>query len=57
MILKLTFVNNMPVPVLLDSDVGSEQPLVPNQSLQLMVELHEGRDGIAELQLGVKPGQ
>jgi hypothetical protein len=57
MILRLTFANNLPVPVVLDSSVASEQPLVPHQSLQLTVELHEGRDGVVELQLGVKPGQ
>ena len=55
MIVRLTFTNAMPVPVELHSNVASNQPLQPNQSLEITLELHEGTDGIAELQLACVP--
>jgi hypothetical protein len=54
MILRLTFVNNMPADVVVTSNQASDQPLVAGQSLQLMVEMQPGSDGIADLDIGVK---
>jgi len=56
MIVRLTFTNAMPVPVELRSNVGSDQPLQPHQALEMTLELHEGTDGVAELQLACAPG-
>jgi len=55
MIVRLTFTNAMPVPVEVRSNVASDQPLQPRQALELTLELHEGSDGIAELQLACAP--
>ena len=55
MIVRLTFTNAMPVPIELRSNVASGQPLQPNQSLEMTLELHEGSDGVAELQLACAP--
>jgi len=55
MIVRLTFTNALPVPVELRSNVASDQPLQPNQSLELTLEMHEGEDGVAELQLACAP--
>ena len=55
MIVRLTFTNAMPVPVELRSNVASDQPLQPQQSLELTLEIHEGSDGLAELQLACAP--
>ena len=55
MIVRLTFTNALPVPVELRSNVASDQPLQPNQSLEMTLELHEGADGVAELQLACAP--
>jgi hypothetical protein len=55
MIVRLTFTNAMPVPVEIRSNVASDQPLQPQQSLELTLELHEGADGVAELQLACAP--
>ena len=55
MIVRLTFTNAMPVPVELRSNVASDQPLQPQQSLEMTVEIHEGADGVAELQLACAP--
>jgi len=55
MIVRLLFTNAMPGPVELRSNVGSDQPLQPNQSLEMTLELHEGSEGVAELQLACAP--
>jgi len=55
MIVRLLFTNAMPGPVELRSNVGSDQPLQPRQSLEMTLELHEGADGVAELQLACAP--
>jgi len=57
MIVRLTFTNAMPAPVEIRSNVASDQPLQPNQALELTLELHEGADGVAELQLACAPGE
>jgi hypothetical protein len=54
MIVKLTYTNDMPVDVILASNQASDQPLVAGQSLALTVELHEGADGVAELELSCR---
>jgi hypothetical protein len=51
MIVRLTFTNALGMPVELRSNVASDQPLQPNQSLEMTLELHEGADGVAKLQL------
>jgi len=55
MIVRLTFTNATPVPVELRSNVASDQPLQPRQALEMTLELREGSDGIAELQLACAP--
>ena len=55
MIVRLTFTNAMPVPVELRSNVASDQPLQPQQSVVMTLELHEGADGEARLQLACVP--
>ena len=55
MIVRLLFINDMPVTIALSSSVGSPQPLVPGQSLDMMFELQADDDGVTELELGVCP--
>jgi len=55
MIVRLTFTNAMPVPVELRSNVASDQPLQPQQALEMTIEMHEAEDGVAELQLACAP--
>lgn len=55
MIVKLTYHNNLSIPVTLASDFASGQPLLPQQSVQMMFELHEGEDGTAEIVLYCQP--
>ena len=55
MIVRLRFANGMPMPVEVRSNVGSDQPLQPGQALEMTLELHEGADGVAELQLACAP--
>lgn len=54
MIVRLTYTNDMPVDVILASNQASDQPLVPGQSLAMTVELHEGADGVADLDLSCR---
>lgn len=55
MIVKLTFTNAMPVQIEVRSNVGSDQPLMPQQAMAMTFELQPGPDGTAELQLAVAP--
>lgn len=55
MIIKLTYHNKLPIPVTLSSDFASGQPLLPNQSVQMVFELHEGADGTAPIVLYCQP--
>lgn len=56
MVVKLVFTNGMPVPVLLRSRSATDQPLLPQQSVEATFELHEDpRSGTAELVLSVVP--
>ena len=57
MIVRLTFTNALGMPVELRSNVVSDQPLQPNQSLELTLEMHEGSEGVAELQLACAPAE
>ena len=51
MIIKLDYTNRLPVPVVLRSNIASEQPLQPGQGLEMTFEMHEGEDGVAILTL------
>ena len=55
MIVRLTFTNALGMPVELRSNVASDQPLQPQQSVVMTLELHEGADGEARLQLACVP--
>ena len=55
MIVRLTFTNAMPVPIEVRSNVGSDQPLVPYQSLEMTFELQPDPDGVATLELACAP--
>ena len=57
MVVRLTIQNNVAIPVVINSDSATGQPLLPNQSVQVMGELREGRDGIAELHLYIDPAR
>lgn len=57
MILRLTYHNYMPIDVVFNSTVASDQPLVAGQSLELMVELQPGNDGIADLEISCVPAR
>lgn len=56
MIVKLIFENQLPVPVLLRSDMATGQPLEPHQTLEMMFNLEPDADGTTELMLIVEPG-
>lgn len=58
MIIKLTYTNSLPVPVLLRSNQASGQPLVAGQSLEMTFVLEPtGTDDAVELVLVCEPGQ
>lgn len=56
MIVKLTFTNDLPRDVLLRSNQGTGQPLVPGQSLEMTFSLEPDADGVADLVLICEPG-
>ena len=55
MIVRLEFTNAMPVQIEVRSNVGSDQPLMPQQAMEMTFELHEGPGGVAVLQLACAP--
>lgn len=57
MILRLTYYNYMPIDVVVSTNVASDQPLVAGQSLQMMVEMQPGNDGIADLEISCVPAR
>jgi hypothetical protein len=57
MIVKLTYTNDLPIPVSVRSSVGSAQPLVAHQTLEMVFDLKEDEDGTTELVLICEPGQ
>jgi hypothetical protein len=56
MIVKLVYTNDLGVPVSIRSSVGSAQPLVAHQSLEMVFDLKEDEDGTTELILICEPG-
>jgi len=55
MIVRLTVTNDLPAPIEIRSNMASNQPLQPHEALQMTLELHEGADGVAEVQLACAP--
>jgi len=56
MIVKLTYTNALPIPVLLRSNMGSGQSLQPGQPLEMTFDMHEdARTKVAELVLICEP--
>lgn len=56
MIVKLTYTNDLPIPVSVRSSMGSAQPLVAHQTLEMVFDLQEDEDGNADLVLICEPG-
>jgi len=56
MIVKLTYTNALPVPVLLRSNEATGQPLLPQQALEMTFSLEPDADGVADLVLVCEPG-
>lgn len=56
MLVKLTYRNELPVPVSVRSNQATGQPLLPGQSLEMMFDLDPDEDGVADLVLVVEPG-
>ena len=56
MLVKLTFTNELPRSVLLRSNQGTGQPLVPGQSLEMTFAMEPDADGVADLVLICEPG-
>jgi len=57
MLVKLTFTNELPRSVLLRSNQGTGQPLVPGQSLEMTFAMEPDADGVADLVLVCEPGE
>jgi hypothetical protein len=55
MVVQLNVQNRLPVPIVLNSQSASGQPIVPQQSLQVTFELRENARGVAELHLYIDP--
>lgn len=53
MIVKLTYTNDLAVPVLVRSNQGTGQPLLPHQALEMTFDLEPDADGVADLVLVV----
>ena len=56
MIVKLTYQNNLPIPVVVYNNQSTAQPLQPRQALEMTFSLTEGSDGNADLLIRVEPG-
>ena len=56
MIVKLTYTNDLPIPVSVRSNLGSAQPLVAHQTLEMVFSLTVDEDDTAELVLICEPG-
>jgi hypothetical protein len=56
MVVKLSYTNRLPIAVELRSNMGTGQPLLPGQELQMTFELQEGEDGVGDLVLICQPG-
>jgi hypothetical protein len=57
MIVMLRYTNNLDIPVLLRSNMGTGQPLLPRQSLEMTFDLAEDDDGVSDLVLVCDPSQ
>lgn len=55
MIVKLSYTNNLPIPVTLMNNQGTGQPLLPRQSLEMTFDMEPGPDGVADLILVCYP--
>jgi len=55
MILKLTYRNDLSIPVLLRSNQATGQPLVAGQALEMTFAVEEDADGVADLVLICEP--
>jgi hypothetical protein len=55
MIVKLTYTNDLNQDVLLRSNQGTGQPLVPGQSLEMTFSMEPDADGVADLILICEP--
>ena len=55
MIVKLAYTNALPIPVLLRSNQGTGQPLLPEQVLEMTFSLEPDADGVADLVLVCEP--
>lgn len=55
MIVKLSYTNSLPIPVVLRSNIASQQPLEAGQSVEVMFELQPEPDGVTELVLVCEP--
>jgi hypothetical protein len=55
MIVKLTYTNNLNVPVLLRSNMGQSQPVEPGQILEMTFALEDRADGVGDLILHCDP--
>jgi hypothetical protein len=56
MIVKLVYTNDLPIPVSVRSNLGSAQPLVAHQTLEMTFSLEADEDGNADLVLVCEPG-
>jgi hypothetical protein len=57
MIVKLTYTNDLGIPVSVRSNLGSAQPLVAHQTLEMTFSIEPDADGVADLVLICEPGQ
>lgn len=55
MIVKLTYTNALPIRVELRSNMGTGQPLEPQQSLEMTFDLAVDDDGVSDLILICEP--
>lgn len=56
MIVKLSYQNKLPIPVVVYTNQGTTQPLQPQQSLEMTFAMTEDADGAADLIIIVQPG-
>ena len=57
MIVLLRYTNALPVAVELRSNMGTGQPVLPQQALEMTFELTDDGSGAAELVLICEPGE
>lgn len=57
MVVKLVYTNQLPVSVLLRSNMGTGQPVLPRQTLEMMFELRDEGDNVGNLILICEPSE